>query len=597
MSDLTNRDASLAPTLIVMSPSSARLVHPWVREASFSTTVTEAALGEIARTVGARPAETGAKLFGPVLPGAIDLIEFDEEGSGKSEDSVYRPDPVWGTARVQYWMSQTGPLQRIWVGDVHSHPGHFSAPSPEVGEGLGDLGYARRVLDLHPWLDHFHVWILTGAPDLPLRLWTWALQRGSGEPLYVPASVAAAVCASPRLFNEAWEVGSGQRAQAARSEDGGGSPIAEVHVDSGADEIEGEKFTDLRSEKSQEMTFHVPAMEQAAAEGSAVCPKMEGNQNEQEDEKYINIDSSRVQRREADLMSRYRSRLEGVVSPALARTHVVLVGIGGGSNLALDLARMGLGKLTLFDPDTVELENLCRTAFGVSDLGRPKVEALLDRIKDANPTCDVVAHASVFDPGLLASERVDLAVAGTDTLMGQDSVNTFCLSAGVPGVFIGVHEGALGGMVIWTLPGQTPCYRCLMGARYQAAQEGTAVVDLAHQHGSVLDITGIDTVAGKVAVAILERDADTSYGRLYKKMQGRTQVIVRGHPDYRWGEVDIFDLLLADLPKDPVDYKAELARELFFAMDSMWLRTSRDPECPSCAGPRCVNTEGEEVGP
>ena len=67
---------------------------------------------------------------------------------------------------------------------------------------------------------------------------------------------------------------------------------------------------------------------------------------------------------------------------ALGRATVVIVGAGGlGSTSAETLVRMGLGQVRVIDPDVVELSNLHRVrAYGDSDVGRPKVQVLAERL-------------------------------------------------------------------------------------------------------------------------------------------------------------------------------------------------------------------------
>ena len=66
-------------------------------------------------------------------------------------------------------------------------------------------------------------------------------------------------------------------------------------------------------------------------------------------------------------------------------------GLGGlGSNIALALARAGLGTLHLIDFDRVELSNLNRQQYSFSQLGLYKTEALRENILSAAPYCRVI---------------------------------------------------------------------------------------------------------------------------------------------------------------------------------------------------------------
>lgn len=70
----------------------------------------------------------------------------------------------------------------------------------------------------------------------------------------------------------------------------------------------------------------------------------------------------------------------------LSAARVGLAGSGGlGSNAAMILARCGVGKLVLIDADKVEYSNLNRQHYFPHHVGRPKVEALAEQLRDLNP--------------------------------------------------------------------------------------------------------------------------------------------------------------------------------------------------------------------
>ncbi|MFP2912803.1 ThiF family adenylyltransferase [Pyxidicoccus sp. 3LFB2] len=81
----------------------------------------------------------------------------------------------------------------------------------------------------------------------------------------------------------------------------------------------------------------------------------------------------------------------GVIGPEtmerLSRTHVLVAGLGGaGGQCAVDLARLGLGALTLADFDTYARHNLNRQAGCFeSTLGQPKVEVVGRMCLDIHP--------------------------------------------------------------------------------------------------------------------------------------------------------------------------------------------------------------------
>lgn len=63
-----------------------------------------------------------------------------------------------------------------------------------------------------------------------------------------------------------------------------------------------------------------------------------------------------------------------------------IAGLGGlGSHIATYLARMGVGRLVLADFDTVDITNLHRQNYAISDIGLPKTTALKNELLRINP--------------------------------------------------------------------------------------------------------------------------------------------------------------------------------------------------------------------
>ena len=76
-------------------------------------------------------------------------------------------------------------------------------------------------------------------------------------------------------------------------------------------------------------------------------------------------------------------------SSLLQAAQVAIFGLGGlGSNVAMWLARLGVGRLLLYDFDRVELSNLNRQYYFVEDVGEYKAVALLKHLRAVNPYGD-----------------------------------------------------------------------------------------------------------------------------------------------------------------------------------------------------------------
>ncbi len=87
------------------------------------------------------------------------------------------------------------------------------------------------------------------------------------------------------------------------------------------------------------------------------------------------------QRHGADLQQKFSS------------TSVAVCGLGGlGSNVAISLARAGVGTLHLIDFDKVDISNLNRQQYAVSQLGMYKTEAMKQTLAEIAPYCEVVTH-------------------------------------------------------------------------------------------------------------------------------------------------------------------------------------------------------------
>lgn len=81
------------------------------------------------------------------------------------------------------------------------------------------------------------------------------------------------------------------------------------------------------------------------------------------------------------------SRQHGLFRSCQARTPVTVIGAGGvGSAVTFALAKMGVTDITVFDHDKVEDVNVASQFYRPSDLGRPKVEALGDVVRQFSGT-------------------------------------------------------------------------------------------------------------------------------------------------------------------------------------------------------------------
>lgn len=93
----------------------------------------------------------------------------------------------------------------------------------------------------------------------------------------------------------------------------------------------------------------------------------------------------------------------------ISAARVAVCGLGGlGSNIAIALARAGVGHLHLIDFDRVDLTNLNRQQYAVGQLGQYKTDALRETLSLVSPycdvTCDTVRVTEETLPDLLKTE-------------------------------------------------------------------------------------------------------------------------------------------------------------------------------------------------
>ena len=121
----------------------------------------------------------------------------------------------------------------------------------------------------------------------------------------------------------------------------------------------------------------------------------------------------------------------------LKKSRVAVFGVGGVGSFTVEaLARLGIGHLTLVDPDTVAESNLNRQLIALrSNIGEYKVDAAKARVLDINPDADVEAlklfylpeNADDFDVS-----RFDCIVDAIDTVSAKLELITRAKAAGVP---------------------------------------------------------------------------------------------------------------------------------------------------------------------
>ncbi len=108
----------------------------------------------------------------------------------------------------------------------------------------------------------------------------------------------------------------------------------------------------------------------------------------------------------------------------LSASHVAVFGVGGvGSFAAEALARAGIGNITLFDSDKVDITNINRQLIADFDtIGQSKVDVMRSRILKINPSANVTANVCFYDKTTVPNydfSSFDYVIDAIDTISSK----------------------------------------------------------------------------------------------------------------------------------------------------------------------------------
>ena len=149
---------------------------------------------------------------------------------------------------------------------------------------------------------------------------------------------------------------------------------------------------------------------------------------------------------------------------------ILIVGVGGlGVPAAWALARDGARRITLVDPEAVELSNLARQViFRDSDLGTQKVEAAARWLGERFPRIKIDTHKIALDESNAARivAEHDFVIDATDSPLAKFTINDACVAARKPFAYGGVL--GMTGQQMTVIPGASACLRCHLSSAARA---------------------------------------------------------------------------------------------------------------------------------
>lgn len=121
----------------------------------------------------------------------------------------------------------------------------------------------------------------------------------------------------------------------------------------------------------------------------------------------------------------------------LKHSNVLIVGLGGvGGYAAEQIARAGVGKLTIIDSDLVQPSNINRQIIALnSTVGKPKVDLIESRLLDIHPEIELskkrvfVEKENIYE---ILEEKFDYVVDAIDTLTPKVDLLEACVKTKTP---------------------------------------------------------------------------------------------------------------------------------------------------------------------
>ncbi len=196
----------------------------------------------------------------------------------------------------------------------------------------------------------------------------------------------------------------------------------------------------------------------------------------------------------------------------LLAANVLIVGAGGlGSPASIYLAAAGVGQITIYDNDVVDLSNLQRQiAHHTNDIGTDKVISTQNTLKKLNPDVKVIAVKQKLEAESLTKEvkNADVVLDCSDNFSTRFAVNSACVEHKTP-LVSGAAIRFEGQIAVFT-PGinDSPCYNCLY------SDNGEEMINCS-SNGVIAPITGIvGSIQAMEAMKLIMGIGKTLMGRL-----------------------------------------------------------------------------------
>jgi molybdopterin/thiamine biosynthesis adenylyltransferase len=192
-------------------------------------------------------------------------------------------------------------------------------------------------------------------------------------------------------------------------------------------------------------------------------------------------------------------------------------------------------------------------------VGKPKVQAVADLIRQRNPKAEVETHQGRIEAHMDALDDIDILVVGVDGENAKYIINEACLERDLVAVYAGVYERGEGGDVVIIHPYDGPCYSCWAAELRDEIARSTAPVGeldygMIGPEGTLEAEPGLWLHVVRVAAA----QADMTLNELlrgtsvHRTMPGNTVILANTTMEIVEGQPSLpYTAVWATIPRDP----------------------------------------------
>ena len=179
------------------------------------------------------------------------------------------------------------------------------------------------------------------------------------------------------------------------------------------------------------------------------------------------------------------------IPEALASTSIALLGGGALGSTAGDLfAKAGVGALSIFDKDIMEVGNSIRHIVGIESFGLAKADATALTLVQHNPFCEIkVGRDDLFK----SFETIEAALTNSDFALStvadesvESAINEVATRIGKTVYYARAMRGGAVGRIFRVIPGRDACRYCLAHYMREGPTELSEWLNVIEQEDTVL---------------------------------------------------------------------------------------------------------------